>query len=463
MPERISLARRVAFALGSLGYQLGDRLVVAVLIYFYLPPDGSPMPELVPAHWFGAAMIVGRIFDTLADPVVGHASDRSRSALGRRRAFLVYGIVPMVVFPLLAFFPPGEPGSVTNGIWLTGMLVGYFVFFTVYVAPYLALVPEIAPSESDRVGLMTLLAVVGIPAALFQFAWASGIDVGRAAGLSDTDSVRYIALLASGLALVLCLSPVLAVDENRHGRPLRSELPFARALAETLRNRPFRIYLLAQLLFIFGITLLAPILPYIAEIVLRRSPGFALQLGAATMGATLVGYPLVMRIVRRIGPKRAMVTSVTVFALALMPLGLLRPEVPGGPRDTFNLTVVLASLALIGLPVAAFYVVPGVIIGQLIDADAARTGFYRSAMFFGVQGLATKWMYGVGAAALAALFANFGKSVDQPLGVLLAGPVAGAACLVSAVLYTLYPEREVLDAGRAVTARPPPASAGSPG
>lgn len=456
MSEKISTPRRVLFALGSLGFQLGDRLVVAVLIYFYLPPDDSGLPQLVPAAWFGAAMLVGRVVDTLADPVVGHASDRSHSRLGRRRAFLAWGLVPMVAFPLLAFFPPGEAGSALNSAWLTAMLVGYFIFFTIYVAPYLALVPEIAWTQDERVAMMTLLAVVGIPAAAFGFSWSAGIDVGHDLGLDREQSIRAIALVASAAALVLCIAPVLAVDESRFGKPMRSELPFLRALAETLRNRPFAIYLGAQLLFIFGVNLLAPILPYIAEVVLGRSPGFALQLGLTSMASTLVAYPVMMRVVRAVGPKRAMVGSVAVFALALLPLGLLRPAVPGGPGDARNLAVIFVALAVVGPPVAAFYMVPGVIIAQLIDADARRTGTYRSAMFFGVQGLVTKWMYGVSALALSYLFARFGKSVAEPGGVLLAGPMAGAACLVAAALYTLYPEREVLAAAALTTSPPAP-------
>jgi GPH family glycoside/pentoside/hexuronide:cation symporter len=448
MSERISPARRTAFALGSLGYGLGDRLVVAVLIYFYLPPDDSGLPELVPAAWFSAAMIVGRIVDTLADPIVGHASDRSRARLGRRRAFLAAGILPMIGFPLAAFFPPAAPGSAANGLWLAAMLVGYFTFFTIYVAPYLALVPEIATTQQERVGLLTLLAVVGIPGAIFGFSWSAGIDLGRAHGLDGHASIRAIALATSALALALCLLPIAVVDERRFGRPLHAELSFREALLGTLRNRPFRIYLGAQLLFIFGVNLLAPILPYIAEVVLGRSPGFAMQLGVAAMGATLVAYPAVMRVVGRVGPKRTLVGAVSLFGLALLPLGLLAPDRPGGPGDARNLAVVFGSLVAIGAAAAPFYVVPGVIIGQLVDADAARTGSYRSAMFFGVQGLVTKWMYGVSSATLAGLFAWFGKSAAEPGGVLLAGPVAGVACLVAAALYTLYPEREVLEAAR---------------
>jgi GPH family glycoside/pentoside/hexuronide:cation symporter len=69
-------------------------------------------------------------------------------------------------------------------------------------------------------------------------------------------------------------------------------------------------------------------------------------------------------------------------------------------------------------------------------------------MYFGVQGLLTKWMYGVSLWVMTYLLARFGNSAEQPLGVLLVGPVAGAACLLSLLLFARYPERELLEAVR---------------
>ena len=37
----------------------------------------------------------------------------------------------------------------------------------------------------------------------------------------------------------------------------------------------------------------------------------------------------------------------------------------------------------------------------------------------------------------------YGRSAEEPLGVLLIGPVSGTFCVIAAVLYALYPEKEV--------------------
>jgi GPH family glycoside/pentoside/hexuronide:cation symporter len=452
-PTPMPLARRVLYALGSSGFGLTDRIVVAIAFYFYLPPPGRGLEQQVSQQIlfgvvtaFGLASVLGRVIDTLADPPVGFLSDRSRSPLGRRRSFLIYGILPMVGLPALLFWPPGAPGSTLNAFWAAAIFSLYFIAFTVYVAPYLALMPEIAWTSEERVNLSTLMALVGIPATILGMAWVQGLDLAVAAGWTATDAVRVIAVAGSLLALVLCSLPILAVDERRHCRSAPADFSFGRAFRETLANAPFRRYLLAQVPFILGIQMIQPAIVYYATVVLGRSEGFGFQLAMTLFVATLASFMPVNLAARRFGAKRVATTCVALFAVSLGSLGLMRPDAPGGPWDRWNLTLVFGSMALAGIPVAGFVTLPNVLMGQLVDYDSVRTGAQRAAMYFGMQGLATKWLYGIGNAILAWLFARFGNSAEQPLGVILSGPVAGAFCLISALLYARYPEREVLRA-----------------
>ena len=453
MSERISTARQFAFALGNAGFQLTDRIVVVVAVYFYLPPPGRGLVAQVPEEIFfgiftvyGLAMLVGRFFDAAADPLVGHGSDRSGSRFGRRRSFLIYGIAPMVGIPLLLFFPPFAAGSVRNGYWLAGLLALYFVFFTIYVGPYLALIPEIAWTQRERISLAKLLAVAAIPiAAVFGAVWPLGLDLGRAAGLAPTDALRVVVVVASLGAFLLCLAPIFAIDERRFARSAPSDLSLWRALVTTLRNRAFLVYLAAQIFFILGLNLVQPLFPYLATVVLGRSEGFAVWFGASALVGFAVSFALLDRLVHRYGPLRVMMLCVGGLGLVLLGLGLLEADVPGGPHDRTNLTVVFSVFACFGFPVAGLMVLPHVLISQLVDRDERATGANRSAMFFGVQGFLTKWAYGASLWIFTVLLSRFGNRPDESLGVILVGPVAGVACLLSLALYAFYPEREVLE------------------
>jgi GPH family glycoside/pentoside/hexuronide:cation symporter len=454
MPERMSGGRLLAYALGACGWQITDRIVVAICIYYYLPPGDTDLVQQLPDGVFlgvltayGLARLIGGLVDSLADPLVGWASDRSRSRLGRRRVFLVGGVAPMVGAPVLLFWPPGEPGSALTFAALVVLLALYYAAFTVYVGPYLALIPEIAWSEDERVRLSALLGIVSFPAlALYGAAWPAGVALGRALGLSGEEAVRGVVLISSAVALLLCLAPIAAVDEPRFARSVRSDLSMVRALAETLRNRPFLIYLAAQILFILGVNLLGPTVPYLAIVLLGRDEAFAGLLALAIPLPALVGFLVVRRVATRLGTRRTIVACVLLLAASLGPLGLVEPDLPGGPHDARNLAIVCAALVGAGAALAGFLVLPNVIISQLIDLDEARTGANRSAMYFGAQGLLTKWVYAASAALLSFLFVKLGNSRAEPAGVLWVGPIASALLLASAGLYSLYPEEEVLRA-----------------
>ena len=454
MAEPIPTPRRIAYAIGAGGWQITDRIVVSVVVYFYLPAEGRGLETQIPEDvafgfvtFFGLAMFLGRLFDVAADPIVGHRSDRSRSRLGRRRSFLVYGVGPMVVVPVLLFFPPAPPGSVANVVWLASLLAVYFVFFTMYVGPYLALMPELAWSQRDRVKLGTLVAIASMPfSVLIAVGWPWVFEVGREAGLEPARAMQWTVVGASALALVLCLAPIASVDERRFARSTPSDLPLRRAIALTLRNRPFLVYLLAQMLFVFGVNLIQPLSPYLATVVLGRSEGFAALLGLATLAGVALGFTAIGALTRRFGPKRVMMGCTGVFAVAMSLLGLLEPDVPGGPQDRWNLWLAVSCVGLIGIPIAGVAVLPHVLISQLIDEDETRTGANRSAMFFGVQGLLTKWVYGVALWVFSFLLLRFGKSVEDPDGVLLVGPVGAVACLLALLVWSFYPERSVLAA-----------------
>lgn len=455
MPEPMPVARRILYAIGSSGWQITDRIIFVVAVYFYLPPDGRGLDTQVSQEIFlggltvyGVASLVGRFFDAVADPFVGFASDRSRARLGRRRSFLLGGVVPMVALPMALFWPPGAPGSVLNGFWIAGIFSLYFVFFTVYVAPYLALLPEIAWDAKARVDLSTLMAVFSIPAVLFGSAWLQGMEWGVEAGLSPADAIRRVVVWGSAAALLLCLLPILAVDERRFCRSQPSDLSLVRSVRETLANRPFRRYIVAMLPFIVGVNLLQPGAAYYATVILGRGEGYGFNLGIALFVASCLAFWPVNRYASRAGPKRTIVGCVGLLCISVTAMGLLVPDVPGGPADARNLTVLYAGMALAGVAVAGFIVMPNVMIGQAVDYDTSRTGANRAAMYFGVQGLCTKFLYGVSGAILSFLFARFGNSVDEPLGIILLGPVAGGFCLVSLLLFLRYPEHEVLDAAR---------------
>jgi len=442
----MSAARRLAFALGTPGHTLVDKVVTGILLYFYLPPPDRGLESQVSEETFfgaltafGLAMLIARAVDSLASPLIGHASDRSRSALGRRRSFMIYGLVPMAVLPLFAYWPPGAAGSTVNVLWLTVLLSGYYVFSTMYSGPHEALIPEIARDAEDRARLSRTVSLAAFPVAGLLMAWPKGIDWGRAMGLDPTESIRWIVVILCALTLVFCAVPLFAIDERRFTHSTPSELPMRETLRSAIRNHPFVVFLVAHLLFALATALIFPALPYMATVLLGRSEGFAFELGASLGGMMAVGYAVVPRLLRFFDSKSLMVACFAMFGVASAALGLIRPDQPGGAQDSRNLAIAFLALGSMGIPLAGASILPSVLLGRIIDDDRTRTGSNRSAVFVGLVRAFDKWAYGLAAAVIAFLFARFGKSPAEPLGVLLIGPIGAVSALLAALIFFRFP------------------------
>ena len=101
-------------------------------------------------------------------------------------------------------------------------------------------------------------------------------------------------------------------------------------------------------------------------------------------------------------------------------------------------------MALMGIPVSAIFVVPDAIVAAVSDLEERLSGQRREAMYFGAQGFILKLALGLSTVITGGLLDYFGKTVEQPLGIQLTGPVAALFIVVGAIIFFYYPEREVV-------------------
>jgi len=114
----------------------------------------------------GTVVLVGKLWDSINDPLVGMISDRMNTRWGRRRPFLLFGAIPFALtFILLFLIPPTD-----NANWLAlYYAIAYLLFDTMYTivnVPYTALTPELSDDYDERSDLAGWRMSVSILAAL---------------------------------------------------------------------------------------------------------------------------------------------------------------------------------------------------------------------------------------------------------------------------------------------------------
>ncbi len=430
MLKKLSFSKKMLYASSSAGWAMIDRIMITWLMYYYITSPAGGEPLLMPVL-FGTIMLLGRVVDAVADPMVALWSDNFNGRLGRRIPFmLVGGILYLLVFVAL-FYPPVAGSSVINAVYLTLMIGLYFFLFTVYVCPYLALLPELARTNRDRVDLATLRAVfslLGVAIALV----GSGLLI---AFLGFKGMIWSLGLLG----LLFMYLPAF-IKEKDYAQSLPATLGLTQAVMTTFKNRAFRIYLVGNATFWFGFNIITLGLPFYVTVLLGLQEEQTSIFFAVTFGMAVLTFPIINILAKKMGPKIVMVISMFLFVMVLPFFYFLGGSYLG--LSPFNFGLLIMGIA--GVPLASLFVLPDAIVASITDVEETLSGQRREAMYFGAQGFVLKIVMGLSSFITGVLMQFFGETAASPLGIQLTGPVAAVFILLGGLAFMRYPEKEVL-------------------
>lgn len=428
--KKLPLWGKIAYGAGAGGFSLIDRILITWLFYYYITSPLEGVDALIPPFVFGLIMFFGRAIDAVADPIIARWSDNYSGRLGRRIPFMLYsGVAYTAVFVLL-FYPPVAEKSALNGLYVAALLGLYFILFTAYVCPYLALLPELARTNRDRVDLATFKAIfslLGVGVALI----GAGILIGV---LGFHGMIWAMAIIG----LILLYLP-LGINERRYAEAKPATLGLVEAVTTTFKNRAFLIYLIGNVTFWLGFNIVTLNIPLYVTVLLRGTENdTSIYFGLAFVVALLF-FPAVNILAKKLGLKVMMMFSLVAFLLLLpiyfflgKPLFGLSPEI-----------IAYGLMALTGLPLAVIFIVPDAIVAAVSDLEDQLSGQRREAMYFGAQGFILKLAMGLSTVITGGLLQLFGSSIAMPLGIQLTGPVSAVFILIGVIVFARYPEKEV--------------------
>lgn len=416
------------YPVAYLGISVLMQSLVSWYSYFYAPPKDNPynLVPLAPIGLVGIAMVLGRIIDAVSDPLVAYFSDNFRSRLGRRKPFLIFGAFPLVLSYILLWFPPVAYESYSNFIYLAVILSLYFIFFTIYVAPYLALLPEIARDPDERAAVSTYQSVFNTVGLLLQGIACSIII--------QKYGIRAMGIILGTISLLTLVMPFWIREPDVRGHDSK-KFSLKDSLLLTLKNREFMYYEISILFYWFAINMVTIALPYIASVKMRLD-GFetALLQGLLFIDAILIS-PFMLIWIRRYGKKKVYNSSMVVLMMLIFMMYFVGSPYLFLDSKWFGFLVV----ALAGFPLAAVFIIPNAIIADITDIDEMKTGQRREAMFFGVQGFLIKAVMGLSSFfTTGVLFKHLGYNYGNSLGISVACLLASLCILAGLIVFKNY-------------------------
>ena len=194
--DRVKMTHRLAYGAGAFVNNLLAAASGSMMIVLNL---GLGMnPALV-----GLLGALPRLTDAFTDPIMGYISDNTRTRWGRRRPFIFTGVfVAAILFALLWQLPSGK-GEDFYFVWFLVGSILFYMGYTWWVTPWVALGYELTPDYHERTRLMGTQNFIGQLAYVVSpwFLWImnSGTFFRDAAG--EPDQVAG----AAGLAIVIGL------------------------------------------------------------------------------------------------------------------------------------------------------------------------------------------------------------------------------------------------------------------
>ncbi len=443
--ETFGKMRQLIYSSGSIGFSIMDNIFGIYLIFFLLPPKETGLPELVsntPLFFgvtaVGVIIFFGRIIDSIADPLIAHWSDNSKSRLGRRKFFIVTGAFPFAACTALLFFPPHNTATLMNVVYVAIVLGFYFFFYTYFIAPYLALIPELSRTHQDRINIIVYQAICLLLGAVIVMLIAPVIisnleqlDMGK------TSALKASIFLMAIVGFLFMIGSTLVINERKHTINTPADVKLFESNKMTLTNKTFIIYMISAMLFYFSFHIIRSIIAYYPMVLLQKDQSFQTTLMAALFGSAVFFFILISLTAKKLTNKTLMMIGLSCFTIFMAFTYFI--DLLG----TYKVIGGYIHMALLGLPVAIILVIPNAVVSDICEIDGYTTGKNREAMFFGTQGLFGKINFGLAAIIVSYLFAEFGKDVANPMGVKLAGPVASLFSLVGVIVFSFYPQKSI--------------------
>lgn len=402
--DKIPRIQKVAYGIGSLVNNLLGAAIGMMAIVLNLGLGIDPVVV-------GTLMALPRLLDAVTDPLMGYISDHAKFRWGRRRPFIFFGALASgLVFALLWQLPSGYSQHFYFWYFLIGANL-FYLAYTVYATPWVALGYEMTPDYHERTRLM------GVSNFMGQIAW---VAVPWFYAFMENDQffpdavtgARWLAVLVGIFVAIFGLVPAcfcrermqaIAESENPTGprngflqTAGQKTLDFLRGFLATMKFRPFLILCGATFLVFNGFMLVSAFSSYV---MIYYVYGGDKDLGAKLMGwngtlsalATFLVILLVTWLGTRIGKRKTF-----FFSTGISVVGYLLKWFCYSRSNPY---LILVPTPLIAFGLGGLFVLMGSMIADVCDFDELQTGQRREGMF----GAVFWWVVKLGMALALAL------------------------------------------------------------
>ncbi|MHA1473875.1 MAG: MFS transporter [Promethearchaeota archaeon] len=385
--EKVPRKTMIAYGLGPMTDQMSHQMFQFLIFTYYYAVLHLEL------RYITAAFIIFAIWDSINDPMIGPLSDKTKSKYGRRGFWIMLSIIPFGLMNIFIFTAPVNGSQVTIFIYMIIIIAIYDSVYTIFSVNQLAVFSEMFKTDAARGRANMWRGVFTIFGLLIGFVLPT-IFISPLAPTVDTppDVVAKIPSMYITAGIVVGALTIITgflffkfgmVEESAEEDYEVEKAGFFEMLKDTLSNRTFVVFCIANLTKWFVFKLLTSVISLYAIHVLGIEENaflISLLLLVAFLTAGVM-FPLLEKLGRKIGWRNGFILTQILWIFALIPFWFL--------DNKPYLGLVCMIFMGIGLSGGIYFVDP--IIADIIDEDELKHGRNRAGSFYGINGLINRY------------------------------------------------------------------------
>lgn len=381
LTKKVPFGQKVAFGIGMLANQMFPA-VLGIFMVVLVQDLGFP------GWMWGIIYFFPRIFDAFTDPIMGYISDNTKSKWGRRRQYVFLGALIMGISFIIMWQLYRADGVDYNFIYFMLWSFVFYLGLTIFSVPYVAMGYEMSDDFHERTSIMAVAQWIG------QWAWVIApwfwvIMYDPTMFESADVATRNLAIWVGVICMFFAMVPAIFIKSkstlNEDYSPLNfksignSLKEIFSGFKEALSIKPFRQLCIATFLVFNAFNTIAAFSFFI--IVYHLFDGDAGAAGIwptlfgciGALGTTFLVIPIVTRLSKVLGKKKAFIVSQGISVIGYIMLWFL--FIPGKPY------MFIFALPFFSFGIGSLFVLMMSMTADVIDLDELNTGKRREGIF----------------------------------------------------------------------------------
>uniref|UniRef100_UPI00404A5FF6 MFS transporter n=1 Tax=Flavobacterium sp. TaxID=239 RepID=UPI00404A5FF6 len=379
--HKVPMGQKIAFGLGMLANQM---FPAALGIFIVVLVENLGFPGWM----LGVIYFVPKLFDAVTDPIMGFITDNTKSKWGRRRQYVFVGAVVMgLSFAVMWQLYSDNSVNYNFTYFLLCSLV-FYLGLTIFSVPYVAMGYEMSDDFHERTDIMATAQLIG------QLAWVIApwfwvIMADRSLFESGEVATRTLAIYVAIGCSILAAIPAIFInskstlDENYEPLTLKNigssfDLIIT-GFKDALKIVPFRKLCIATFLIFNAFNTIAGFSYFIIKYYLFSDNPEQMGVWPTLFGSvgatvtTLIVIPIVSRMSKKLGKKKAFIVSQGISIIGYLLLWFL--FIPGKPY------LFLFALPFFSFGIGSLFTLMMSMTSDVIDIDELNTGKRREGIF----------------------------------------------------------------------------------